>query len=61
MEDSSHSGSLANQLVVLGDGLLRLLHRDSDSLLPHKVQGGGGNLKETQTNIRQLSAVGAVQ
>lgn len=61
MEDSSHSGSLANQLVVLGDGLLRLLHRDSDSLLPHKVQSGGGNLKETQTNIKQLSAVGAVQ
>lgn len=48
VEDSSNSGSLSDQLVVLGDGFLRLLYRDLDSLLPHKVQSGRGNLKETQ-------------
>lgn len=68
VEDPSHSGSLSNQLVVLGDGLLRLLHLDFHPLLPHKVQSGGGNLEETQrdsallkTNIEQPSAVGVAK
>lgn len=54
MEDSSHSGSLSDQLVVLSDGLLRLLHRDLDSALPHKVQSGRGNLKATQIIVFSL-------
>lgn len=49
MEDSAHSGSLANQLVVLGYSLLSLQRRHLDSPLPHQLQRGRGDLKATPT------------
>ncbi|KAA8579382.1 hypothetical protein FQN60_016812 [Etheostoma spectabile] len=46
VEDPPHLGALAGQFVVFSNGLLRLQDSDVDTFLHHKVQSGGGNLRE---------------
>lgn len=59
MEDPTHLGALASQFVVFSNSLLRLQDSDVDTFLLHKVQSGGGNLREEATAQTDLNRVDA--
>ena len=46
VEDAAHFGTLSSQFIVFSDGLFCLQDSDLDTFLLHKVQSGGGNLRE---------------